>query len=625
MASTMAERPAAASQPPAKGAAASASVPVLRLVEPPIGLSDVEQELGARHERVAGLELLDRLFVAARAIERPPGLEQRLRPTDDRIGGSLGGGLACIYEEQQEGRGDHATGHHAIMIAEARGGCSRLWPRPRPRRTVAMIEPSLVPPERGVFCNRTLNLRSIRAIGYDMDYTLVHYREAEWERRAYEHVRGQFARLGWPVADLEFDPEKVIRGLILDIEQGNLVKANRFGFIKRAAHGTRFLSYDELRQAYQGVIVDLSEPRWVFLNTLFSLSEGCIYAQLVDRLDRGELPGPMGYRELYARVRDQLDGAHVEGQLKAEIVAHPETYVVLDEEAPLALLDQKTAGKRLALITNSEWGYTQAMMSYAFDRFLPAGTTWRELFDIVVVGARKPDFFTSGAPFLDVVTPDGLLSPTVGALKPGGAYFGGSASRLERSLGLSGDEILYVGDHMFGDVHVTKRVLRWRTALILRELEAEVRAIDGFRAGEGVLAERMREKTQLEAILDQARLRLQRRRAGYGPPVAESESALEALLGETRARLAALDADISPMAKAASELANREWGLLTRAGNDKSHLARQIERYADIYTSRVANLLHVTPFAYLRSPRGSLPHDPTVPGGVPTAPSPERT
>ena len=28
---------------------------------------------------------------------------------------------------------------------------------------------------RGVFCNRTLNLRSIRAIGYDMDYTLVHY------------------------------------------------------------------------------------------------------------------------------------------------------------------------------------------------------------------------------------------------------------------------------------------------------------------------------------------------------------------------------------------------------------------------------------------------------------------
>ena len=42
---------------------------------------------------------------------------------------------------------------------------------------------------------------------------------------------------------------------------------------------------------------------------------------------------------------------------------------------------------------------------------------------------------------------------------------------------------------------------------------------------------------------------------------------------------------------------------------DKSHLARQIERYADVYTSRVSNLLALTPFVYLRSPRGSLPHD----------------
>jgi len=35
------------------------------------------------------------------------------------------------------------------------------------------------PRERSIFCNRTLNLRRIRAIGYDMDYTLVHYRVEE--------------------------------------------------------------------------------------------------------------------------------------------------------------------------------------------------------------------------------------------------------------------------------------------------------------------------------------------------------------------------------------------------------------------------------------------------------------
>ena len=42
---------------------------------------------------------------------------------------------------------------------------------------------------RDIFCNRTLNLRSMGAIGYDMDYTLIHYREEEWERTAYGHLK----------------------------------------------------------------------------------------------------------------------------------------------------------------------------------------------------------------------------------------------------------------------------------------------------------------------------------------------------------------------------------------------------------------------------------------------------
>jgi 5'-nucleotidase len=56
-------------------------------------------------------------------------------------------------------------------------------------------------------------------------------------------------------------------------------------------------------------------------------------------------------------------------------------------------------------------------------------------------------------------------------------------------------------------------------------------------------------------------------------------------------------------------MGNPTWGPLMRAGNDKSLFARQVERYADIYTSRVSNFLAQTPFAYLRAARGSLPHD----------------
>jgi 5'-nucleotidase len=468
-----------------------------------------------------------------------------------------------------------------------------------------------IPPERGIFCNRTLNLRSIRAIGYDMDYTLIHYVTQAWERRAYEHLQRRFLALGFPVGDLVFDPSFVIRGLVLDLERGNLLKANRFGYVKRAYHGTTPLDYETMRKAYARTIVDLSEPRYVFLNTFFSLSEACMYAQLVDLLDQRRLPEVLGYGDVYRRVKQNLDAAHMEGALKAEITANPDSFVVPDPETPLALLDQRRAGKRLLLITNSEWVYTRDIMAYAFDRFLPEGMRWRELFDVIIVGARKPDFFSLRSPLFEVVSEDGLLRPA-GGFTEGGAYLGGHAALIEKHLGLSGDEILYVGDHIYGDVHVSKSLLRWRTALIVRELEGEIAAEEETRDAEQRLGALMAEKERLERASCRIRLAVQRARGGYGPAAEEDAAALAQKQAEIKAALIALDMQIAPLAREASEISNPRWGLLMRAGNDKSHLARQVERSADIYTSRVSNFLLHTPFAYLRSPRGSLPHDPAV-------------
>ncbi|WP_373047440.1 HAD-IG family 5'-nucleotidase [Vulgatibacter sp.] len=482
-----------------------------------------------------------------------------------------------------------------------------------------MTETLFVPPARRIYCNRTLNLRSIRAIGYDMDYTLVHYSVEAWERRAYEHLKARLLQRGWPVADLEFDPALVARGLVIDTERGNLVKANRFGFVKKAAHGTRVLGWEEQREAYTRTIVDLAERRWAFLNTLFSLSEACMYAQLVDLVDRREAPEVVGYHALYQLVRETLDETHMEGRLKEEILADPERYVILDEEAALALLDQHHAGKRLLLITNSEWSYTQRLMSYSFDRFLPGSMTWRDLFEIVIVGARKPHFFTTRNPLFEVVEEErGYLLPAVGPMRNGVAYLGGSARQVEQHLGLTGDEILYVGDHMFGDVRVTKDVLRWRTALVLRELEEELESVEAFRQDEEKLATLMNEKERIESEVAHLQLQAQRLERAYGPQPAASAESLAERMSVLRGELQHLDERIAPLAQAGSELMHGRWGLLLRAGNDKSHLARQVERYADIYTSRVSNLLFATPFLYLRSPRGSLPHDP---GGV-NVPSP---
>src|SRR5690606_33791863 len=303
------------------------------------------------------------------------------------------------------------------------------------------------------------------------------------------------------------------------------------------------------------------------------------------------------------------DETRMEGKLKAEIIADRTRFVNLDEEMPLALMDQKMAGKKILLITNSEWSYAVPMLSYVFDRFLPDGMTWQDLFDIAIVGARKPVFFSGRSPAYEVATDDGLLREHFGPLEHGRVYVGGNARLVEESLGLRGEEILYVGDHIFVDVNVSKNVLRWRTALVIRELEDEIICLRRFGPQQEQLSEMMARKEELESDYSTVRLALQRKRNGYGPQHPASEEELETEMQRLREALLALDAEIAPLAREAGHLLNPNWGLLMRAGNDKSHFARQVERYADVYTGRVSNFLHHTPFVYLRSHRGSLPHD----------------
>ncbi len=464
--------------------------------------------------------------------------------------------------------------------------------------------------ERGVFVNRTLNLRSIRAIGYDLDYTLVHYDVAQWEARAFEHARRRLEASGWPTRGMEFDATAVTRGLAIDLEEGNLVKATRFGYVIRATHGTRVLEFDEIRSTYQGILVDLSEPRFVFINVLFSLSEASLFAKLVDIVDAEGRSRGIGYAPVYAAVRKALDAAHQEGDIKDDVVADPGRFIVQEPDTVLALLDQLNAGKRLMLITNAEWSYTDAMMTYAFDPFLPYGT-WRDVFDTIIVSANKPSFFTSNNPLYKVMDEEkSLLSPHLGEIEPGSVFFGGCARQVEASLGLSGAEILYAGDHLFGDVHFTKALLRWRTALILRELESEVASAIEFRPTAERLTQLMRDKEDLEGEMAVLRLDQQRARQGYGPDPAGAVA--PGAIETVRAGIVSLDKEIAPLAAAAGAVRYKHWGPLMRTGIDKSLFARQVERYADIYTSRVSNFLRPGPHAFLRAKRLDLPHDAAV-------------
>ncbi|TKY54329.1 Cytosolic purine 5'-nucleotidase [Spatholobus suberectus] len=470
---------------------------------------------------------------------------------------------------------------------------------------------------RGIFCSRTLNLRSISAIGYDMDYTLIQYNVMAWEGRAYDYCMENLRNMGFPVDGLAFDPDLVIRGLVIDKEKGNLVKADRFGYIKRAMHGTQMLSTRTVSEMYGRELVDLrKESRWEFLNTLFSVSEAVAYMQMVDRLDDGTVPadlGPLDYKGLYKAVGKALFWAHVEGRLKSEIMSKPELFVEPDPELPLALLDQKEAGKKLLLITNSDYHYTDKMMRHSFNRFLPNDMGWRDLFDIVIVSARKPEFFQMSHPMYEVVTGEGLMRPCFKA-QTGGLYSGGSAQMVENSLDIHGDEILYVGDHIYTDVSQSKVHLRWRTALVCRELEEEYNALIGSRRYRELLVDLINQKEVVGDLFNQLRLALQRRSKDRPAQTLAATNMNDEDLTESMQKLLIvmqrLDEKIAPMLEADGELFNSRWGFLSRAGLwDKSHLMRQIEKYADIYTSRVSNFLYYTPFMYFRSQEQNLAHD----------------
>ncbi len=49
----------------------------------------------------------------------------------------------------------------------------------------------------------------------------------------------------------------------------------------------------------------------------------------------------------------------------------------------------------------------------------------------------------------------------------GALFCGGSARMVEAALGIEGDDILYVGDHIYTDAALAKINFRWRTALIV--------------------------------------------------------------------------------------------------------------------------------------------------------------
>lgn len=466
-----------------------------------------------------------------------------------------------------------------------------------------MKEKNPIPAESRIFVNRTLNLNQIRLLGFDMDYTLVTYNVPEFENAAYKIVVEKLVEeYGYPkeIVSLEFDPKFIIRGLVIDNETGNLLKVNRYGYVKKASHGTDFMSMEEQKKEYRQSGIDWTDQRFYIAHTLFSLAEGCLFAQLVTFFDeRGG--NSRNYKEIFKHVRHCTDEAHQEGSLKGQVAKNPEKFLIQKPNIIEALKKYKKFGKKIALITNSDYEYSLAAMDYCFSPFL--SESWQDFFDLTVVAANKPLFFQGKPRFLRVDREAGHLSNFHAPISWNNIYQGGNARALEKDLRLKPSEILYIGDHIYGDVVTLKEAVGWRTGLIIQEMEEEVPLLAKHLPGHLDLLEKMAKKEEVED--KQYELRESKFLAKH-----HEKGQFDKKLDKFREIIGKLDEEISELISGEQLDQNPYWGEVMRAGNEESRFATLVERYACIYMACVGNLLYYSPFKYFRSQRRYLAHDP---------------
>ncbi|MEK7317038.1 MAG: 5'-nucleotidase domain-containing protein, partial [Candidatus Eisenbacteria bacterium] len=142
-----------------------------------------------------------------------------------------------------------------------------------------------IPRRHRVFVNRNLRMTRIRAIGFDLDHTLAHYDPIPVEELAFDLTKKKLVEsrgYSAEILNLTYDPQFVVRGLVVDKKRGNLLKMDYFNFVSRATHGLTSLRSEERKRAYRTSRVRVGHENYVSVDTLFHLPEVYLFAAIID-------------------------------------------------------------------------------------------------------------------------------------------------------------------------------------------------------------------------------------------------------------------------------------------------------------------------------------------------------
>ncbi|XP_029890475.1 cytosolic purine 5'-nucleotidase-like isoform X3 [Aquila chrysaetos chrysaetos] len=435
------------------------------------------------------------------------------------------------------------------------------------------------------------------------------YKSPDYEELAFVLLLEHLVSIGYPheILAYKYDPTFPTRGLVFDALYGNLLKVDSHGNLLVCAHGFRFLKGAEILHYYPNKFIQRDDmKRFHILNTLFNLTEAHLYACLVDfftncsryiNCDTGYKHGNlfMSFRSMFQDVREAMDSVHLSGCLKEKTLENLEKYVVKDPRVPLLLSRMKEVGK-VFLATNSDYNYTDAIMSYLFDfsdghkQAETPQRPWRSYFDLIVVDTRKPLFFAEGTVLRQVNTDTGKLriGTYTGPLQHCAVYSGGSSDVVCDLLGVKGKDILYMGDHIFGDILKSKKRQGWRTFLVVPELARELQVWTEK-------SELFEELRSLDLFLAELYEHL------------DSGSSERPDISSIKRRIQKVTHEM--------DMCYGKMGSLFRCGSRQTLFANQLMRYADLYAASFINFLYY-PFSYLfRAPPVLMAHESTVEHG----------
>jgi len=344
-----------------------------------------------------------------------------------------------------------------------------------------------------------------------------------------------------------------------------------------------------------------------------------MYTTLVDWADR--TTGTVDYDKLMGDVRTAIDEAHRDDTLKSVIKANLSSYIVKDPLLGETLHKFRSSGKKLFVLTNSLWDYTDCVMRYLLDGERKAYPSWRNYFDIVIVGGAKPAFFNELRPFVQIDPATNAPLSTNGEIKHlsrDKVYQGGNVVAFEQMTGIKGEQVLYIGDHIYGDILRLRKQHMWRTAMVLQELEREITVSERLEAQIQDLDLLDRRHRNLESEIDYQTLRLKKIQRLLDDPTCngslhsrleEERKAARMQVDILRERAGLMDAEVDSLEARIDHAYNSHWGSCLREGNENSRFGEQVNDYADLYTSRVSNFGPYSPLRYFRAPRRPMPHE----------------